>query len=76
MRLGRLGTIDGADRLAILPLDACHVQTFWAGESERASTEYRGPCRAGPHDLGSVITLALGTRRVTPEYFRIESIDG
>ncbi len=27
MRLGRLGTINGADRLAILPLDACHVQT-------------------------------------------------
>ncbi len=27
MRLGRLGTIDGADKLAILPLDACHVQT-------------------------------------------------
>ena len=27
MRLGRLGTIDGADRLAILTLDACHVQT-------------------------------------------------
>ncbi len=27
MRRGRLGTIDGADRLAILPLDACHVQT-------------------------------------------------
>ncbi len=27
-RLGRLGTIDGADRLAILPLDACHVQTI------------------------------------------------
>ena len=27
MRLGRLGTINGADRLAILPLDACLVQT-------------------------------------------------
>jgi hypothetical protein len=27
MRHGRLGTIDGADRLAILTLDACHVQT-------------------------------------------------
>jgi hypothetical protein len=29
MRFGRLGTIDGADRLAILPFDACHVQTHW-----------------------------------------------
>ena len=27
MRHGRLGTIDWADRLAILTLDACHVQT-------------------------------------------------
>jgi hypothetical protein len=27
MRHGRLGTIDGADRLAILTLDACHDQT-------------------------------------------------
>jgi hypothetical protein len=27
MRHGRLGTIDDADRLAILTLDACHVQT-------------------------------------------------
>ncbi len=25
MRYGRLGTIDGADRLAILTLDACHI---------------------------------------------------
>ena len=27
MRHGRLGTIDGADRLAILTLDAYHVQS-------------------------------------------------
>jgi hypothetical protein len=27
MRHGQLGTIDLADRLAILTLDACHVQT-------------------------------------------------
>ncbi len=27
MRNGRLGTVNGADRLAILTLDACHVQT-------------------------------------------------
>ncbi len=27
MRHGRLGTINWADRLAILTLDACHVQT-------------------------------------------------
>ena len=30
MRHGRLGTINGADRLAILSLDACHVQTVGA----------------------------------------------
>ncbi len=28
MRYGRLGTIDWADRLAILTLDACQVQTL------------------------------------------------
>jgi hypothetical protein len=31
MRHGRLGTIDGADRLATLTLDACHLQTLASG---------------------------------------------
>jgi hypothetical protein len=41
MRLGRLGTINGADRLAILPLDACHVQTVLTEEKEEMREETR-----------------------------------
>jgi hypothetical protein len=46
MRHGRLGTIDGADRLAILTLDACHVQTSVSesvSESECPSSFTRRP---------------------------------
>jgi hypothetical protein len=40
MRHGRLGTINWADRLAILTLDACHVQTdrAWIYPEYRRST--------------------------------------
>jgi hypothetical protein len=39
MRHGRLGTINWADRLAILTLDACHVQTARTGPSHLSRDE-------------------------------------
>ena len=48
MRHGRLGTINWADRLAILTLVACHVQTHgpsWA-RGRRCPAEHAARCRS------------------------------
>ena len=39
MRHGRLGTINWADRLAILTLDACHVQKPLHWQNEKAGAQ-------------------------------------
>ncbi len=57
MRHGRLGTIDGADRLAILTLDACHVQT--PGPPERSPAARPKMTRFRPK-----LVIALGTARL------------
>jgi hypothetical protein len=51
MHHGRLGTINWADRLAILTLDACHVQTACGGQEladiEGARSRSHGPWTGG-----------------------------
>ncbi len=62
MRHGRLGTIDGADRLAILTLDACHVQTRRAPVFSGGAGAPFGAARGGLARAARPALMCLGKR--------------